>query len=59
MSKTLITDLKIINQKLWDIEDKIRDKERNKHLTIYRLAQKVTLPMMNVLALKNINKFWI
>ena len=29
-AKHLITDLKIINQKLWDIEDKIRDKERSK-----------------------------
>ena len=26
----LLKDLKKINQKLWDIEDKIRDKERSK-----------------------------
>jgi hypothetical protein len=25
-----MTDLKIVNQKLWDIEDRIRDKERSK-----------------------------
>ena len=29
-AKLLITNLKQINEKLWDIEDKIRDKERNK-----------------------------
>ena len=29
-AKLLITDLKQINKKLWDIEDKIRDKERCK-----------------------------
>ena len=32
-AKSLITDLKIINQKLWDIEDKIRTKKEIKHLT--------------------------
>jgi len=25
-----MTDLKLINQQLWDIEDRIRDKERSK-----------------------------
>ena len=25
-----MTDLKLVNQKLWDIEDTIRDKERSK-----------------------------
>ena len=25
-----MTDLKLVNQKLWDIEDRIRDKERSK-----------------------------
>lgn len=29
-AKLLISDLKQINEKLWDIEDKIREKERNK-----------------------------
>ena len=29
-AKLLITELKKINKKLWNIEDKIRDKERNK-----------------------------
>ena len=29
-AKHLLADLKQINEKLWDIEDKIRDKERNK-----------------------------
>ena len=29
-AKLFLTDLKEINKKLWDIEDKIRDKERNK-----------------------------
>jgi len=29
-AKRLMHDLKKINQKLWDIEDKIRDKEKNK-----------------------------
>tara|TARA_B100001093_G_C26572028_1_gene903360 strand:- start:49 stop:438 length:390 start_codon:yes stop_codon:yes gene_type:complete len=29
-AKQLITDLKFINEKLWDIEDRIRDKERSK-----------------------------
>jgi len=29
-AKKLILDLKKVNQKLWDIEDLIRDKERNK-----------------------------
>ena len=29
-AKLLINNLKQINEKLWDIEDKIRDKERNK-----------------------------
>ena len=29
-AKLLISDLKRINEKLWDIEDKIREKERNK-----------------------------
>lgn len=29
-AKLFITDLKQINEKLWDIEDKIRDKERKK-----------------------------
>ena len=30
IAKHLFNDLKKINQKLWDIEDKIRDKERSK-----------------------------
>ena len=29
-AKKLLSDLKKVNQKLWDIEDLIRDKERNK-----------------------------
>ena len=29
-AKQLMTDLKFINEKLWDIEDRIRDKERSK-----------------------------
>ena len=29
-AKRLMTDLKLVNQKLWDIEDRIRDKERSK-----------------------------
>jgi len=29
-AKQLETELKQVNQKLWDIEDKIRDKERNR-----------------------------
>ena len=29
-AQKLISDLKKVNQKLWDIEDLIRDKERNK-----------------------------
>jgi len=29
-AKKLLLDLKKVNQKLWDIEDLIRDKERNK-----------------------------
>ena len=29
-AKLLINDLKKINKKLWEIEDKIRDKEKNK-----------------------------
>ena len=42
-AKHLITDLKIINQKLWDIEDKIRDKERSKTFNedFIELARKV------------------
>ena len=31
IARVLFNDLKEINQKLWDIEDKIRDKERNKN----------------------------
>ena len=30
IANELINDLKLINQKLWNIEDLIRDKERNK-----------------------------
>ena len=30
LARVLFNDLKEINQKLWDIEDKIRDKERSK-----------------------------
>ena len=39
----LITDLKLINQKLWNIEDLIRDKERNKifNTEFIELARKV------------------
>ena len=42
-AKSLITDLKIINLKLWDIEDKIRDKERNQTFDegFIELARKV------------------
>ena len=42
-AKDLISDLKIINQKLWDIEDKIRDKERSKTFNedFIELARKV------------------
>ena len=29
-AKKLLSDLKVINKKLWDIEDRIRDKERSK-----------------------------
>lgn len=29
-AKQLMKDLKFVNQKLWDIEDRIRDKERSK-----------------------------
>ena len=31
IARRLFKDLKKINQKLWDIEDKIRDKERSKN----------------------------
>lgn len=31
IARCLFNDLKEINQKLWDIEDKIRDKERSKN----------------------------
>ena len=39
----LINDLKLINQKLWNIEDLIRDKERNKvfDTEFIELARKV------------------
>lgn len=30
IAKQLMLDLKLVNQKLWDIEDRIRDKERDK-----------------------------
>ena len=30
IAKQLLLDLKLVNQKLWDIEDRIRDKERDK-----------------------------
>jgi hypothetical protein len=30
IAKKLLLDLKLVNQKLWDIEDRIRDKERDK-----------------------------
>jgi hypothetical protein len=42
-AKNLITDLKQINQKLWNIEDEIRDKERNKifDLKFIELARSV------------------
>ena len=33
IARVLFNDLKEINQKLWDIEDKIRDKEKSKNLT--------------------------
>ena len=44
-AKHLISDLKTINQKLWDIEDKIRDKERSKTFNedFIELARKVYL----------------
>ncbi len=31
-AKQLTTDLKLLNQKLWDIEDRIRDKQRSRLL---------------------------
>ena len=31
IARVLLNDLKEINQKLWDIEDKIRDKEQSKN----------------------------
>jgi len=31
IAKQLMLDLKLVNQKLWDIEDRIRDKERDKN----------------------------
>ena len=42
-AKNLMTDLKQINQKLWNIEDEIRDKERNKifDLKFIELARSV------------------
>ena len=30
IAKQLLLDLKLVNQKLWEIEDRIRDKERDK-----------------------------
>ena len=42
-AKRLMIDLKLINQKLWDIEDSIRDKERSKTFDedFIELARKV------------------
>ena len=42
-ARRLMHDLKKINQKLWDIEDKIRDKERSKNFDedFIELARKV------------------
>ncbi|MFL2830113.1 MAG: DUF6165 family protein [Candidatus Puniceispirillales bacterium] len=42
-ARRLMHDLKKINQKLWDIEDKIRDKERSKNFDVdfIELARKV------------------
>ena len=38
-----MTDLKIVNQQLWDVEDSIRDKERDKNFDdeFIDLARKV------------------
>ena len=43
IANELINDLKLINQKLWNIEDLIRDKERNKFFDekFIELARKV------------------
>ena len=43
IANELINDLKLINQKLWNIEDLIRDKERNKIFNekFIELARKV------------------
>ena len=42
-AKRFMSDLKLINQKLWDIEDSIRDKERRKTFDkdFIELARKV------------------
>ena len=42
-AKRLMIDLKLVNQKLWDIEDSIRDKERSKTFDedFIELARKV------------------
>ena len=42
-AKQLMTDLKLVNQKLWDIEDRIRDKERSKTFdeNFIKLARRV------------------
>ncbi len=42
-AKILLSDLKKINEKLWDIEDKIRDKERKRKFDkeFIELARKV------------------
>ena len=43
IARVLFNDLKEINQKLWDIEDKIRDKEKSKKFDkeFIELARKV------------------
>ena len=41
-AKYLLTDIRNINKKLWNIEDNIRDKERHKSFDkIYKLARSV------------------
>ena len=50
IARALFNDLKEINQKLWDIEDKICDKEKVKNLTknLQNWLEMFTSPTMNV-----------
>ena len=54
----LIIDLKLINQKLWNIEDLIRDKERNKVFDeeFINLARQIYITNDERSVLRNINK---